>query len=406
VPNGKSVVASPGLFDLDAALAEALDHRRHDGLLRRRRTVKPIDAVHVKIDSRVLVNFASNDYLGLTHHPRVLAALRSAGAAGSGAAGLITGHTDAHARAEAAIAAWKNAEAAVLLPSGYQANLAAVQTIAAVAGNNRGTRARFLIDKLAHASLIDAVRQTGMPMRVFPHNGIAKLARLLESSEPGTANIVVTESIFSMDGDAADLPSLAELRRRFGFILMLDEAHASGVYGPRGSGYAAEIGLNDIADISVVTLSKGIGLAGGAIVGSQRLCDVVVNFGRAYIYSTAIAPALATAVVTALDVLRDEPQRQQRLRALSTRVRSRLASSGWAIPRGDSPIIPVVLGTEKAALDAADTLEAQDLLCVAVRPPTVRAGSSRLRITLSCEHTDEQIERLLAALDALRRDSK
>jgi 8-amino-7-oxononanoate synthase len=388
---------------LGSRLASALDRRRAASLLRERRIFEPIDAVRVRHAGRVLVNFASNDYLGLTHHPRILAAMRDAagpetGSAGSGAAGLISGYTPAHLAAELAIRTWKLAEAAVLLPSGYQANLAAVQTLAAVARDGGGAGARFLIDKLAHASLLDAVQQTVDPMRIFPHNGMAKLRRLLESADPAVMQIVVTESIFSMDGDAADLPALAQLKEQFGFVLLLDEAHASGIYGPGGAGYAAEMGLIRVPDITVCTLSKAAGVGGGAIVGSSALCDAVINFGRAYIYSTSVPPALGAAAAEAIHVSQEEPWRRERVRALALHVRKRLKERGWKLPTGDSPIIPIIMGDEESVLGAAARLENQGILCVALRPPTVPRGTSRLRITLSCEHTDEQIARLIAAI--------
>ena len=198
-----------------------------------------------------LTDFASNDYLGLTHHPRVIAAMAQATmecGAGAGASALIAGHSDRHASAERALATWKGTEAAVLLPSGYQAGHAAVQTIAAVA-KARGTPVSFLLDRLAHASLIDAIRGSGMPFRVFVHNDLLKLARLLEEANGGQLQVVVTESIFSMDGDAAPLRALADLKQKHRFVLLLDEAHGSGVYGPGGAGLAAELHLTGAVDI-------------------------------------------------------------------------------------------------------------------------------------------------------------
>src|SRR5439155_10117611 len=223
----------------DDLLHTALDDRRAHDQLRQRQEVRPINSVHVEIAGRRLVNFCSNNYLGLSHHPRVIEAVdratRSHGA-GAAASGLISGYTDLHATAERALAAWKGTAAAVLLPSGYQANHAAVQTIAGAA-EARGSRVRFLLDKLAHASLIDAVRATGAPMRVFPHNDLAKLARLLRDADAGETQVVVTESIFSMDGDAAPLAGIADLKTSHEFILLLDEAHGSGAFGANGSGY-------------------------------------------------------------------------------------------------------------------------------------------------------------------------
>jgi 8-amino-7-oxononanoate synthase len=381
--------------------SELLSQRQDRAQLRRLQTLSQLDAVHVEVDGRRYVNFASNNYLGLTHHPQVLRAASEAASAGSGAAGLITGHTSSHARCEQVVARWKGTEAAVVLPSGYQANLAAVQTLASI-GETYLRGARFLVDKLAHASLIDAVRATDVPMRIFPHNGIPKLRRLLEEADPAQFQIVLTESIFSMDGDAADLHEIAQLKKKHPFVLLLDEAHGSGVYGASGAGYAAELGLSDAVDVSIVTLSKAIGCSGGAVCSSKIFRDALVNFGRAFIYSTSISPIICDAVVAAIEVMQHEPWRQQRVRALAMNVRTRLRERGMKIPAGDSPIIPILLGEEQAALQAAEQLKDRGLLVVAVRPPTVPPGSSRLRITLSCAHSDEEIECLIQSLLEMR----
>lgn len=387
------------------SLETALEKRKHAHQFRQRRTVEPLDATHVRIDGKTFVNFASNNYVGLTHHPRLIEASSAATlrhGTGAGAAALITGYTPEHAAAEQAIAAWKGTERAVLLPSGYQANQAAIQTVAGVAeGSGRGVR--FLLDKLAHASLIDAVRATGAPFRVFPHNHLPKLERLLAEADPAEMQVVVTESIFSMDGDAADLAGLADLKRRHPFVLLLDEAHASGVYGPAGAGLASEIGLSTLADLTTVTLSKALGSLGGAVCCSAAWGDALVNFGRASIYTTNVPPSLAATARAAIEVLRDEPQHQARVRSLARHVRSEIASLGFGIPSGDSPIIPLVLGEEALAVAAAERLREGGLLAVAVRPPTVPPGTSRLRITLSGAHSDEEIALLLATLATLPR---
>lgn len=374
-----------------------LHTRRTADLLRSRRIVTPIDAVRLRIDGREAINFAGNDYLGLTHHPKMIAALRDLTVTGSGSAALISGYTDRHAAAEADLARWKNSEAALLLPSGYQANTAAVQTLAAI-GESAGRPTRFLVDKLAHASLIDAVRGSGNDFRVFPHNGMTKLDRLLTDTPAGVMNVVVTESVFSMDGDTADLASLAELKSRHDFVLLLDEAHGSGVYGPDGAGLAAEENLSAIVDVTVVTLSKALGLAGGAICGGRAFVDAVTNAGRAYIYSTAVAPATATLTRMAIAILRDEPERQTRLRATALRLRQRLSAGGLPVTAGDSPIVPIALGDEAAALSAASMLLDRGFLVGAIRPPTVPRGTSRLRVTLSSKHADEMIDDLASTI--------
>ncbi len=362
--------------------------------------------MHVEIDGRRFVNFSSNNYLGLTHHPKVLAAFTSASAeygVGSGAAALVSGYAPVHASAERAIARWKGTESAVLLSSGYAANLAAVQTLVAVA---RKKGLRLLIDKLVHASLIDAVRSVctsdkKISFRVFPHNHLGKLERLLEETEPETLCAVVTESIFSMDGDAADLAGIAQLKQKHPFLLLLDEAHGGGVYGPGGAGFAAELGLGSIVDVSIVTLSKAIGVVGGAVCASQKFCEALVNFGRSYIYSTNLPPAIAAAAEMGLTVMREEPQRQQRVRALAIEVRNHLTKIGLQTVSGDSPIIPVMLGGEAEAMAAAKKLLDGGFLVVAIRPPTVPRGTSRLRITLSSEHSQEEVGGLLAVLGSI-----
>jgi 8-amino-7-oxononanoate synthase len=379
---------------LNDLFEQELAHRSAEHQLRTRIPITPIDATHLEIDGRRYVNFASNDYLGLTHHPSVIRAGQEALAkygAGSGASALVSGYTQAHWSAEEAIARWKGTEAAVLLPSGYQSAHAIVQTL-----NLPGVR--FLLDKLCHASLVDAVRGGGAEFRIYPHNHLEKLERLLADAPAAQRQVVITESIFSMDGDAADLEGIAALKRKYDFVLVLDEAHGSGVYGRDGAGYAAERGFANIVDVSLVTLSKAAGVAGGAICASKAFCDGVVNWGRAYIYSTAIPPSAASAIEAAITVMKAEPQRRQRVRELARRVRDELKSGGLQISDGDSPIIPIILGSEKRALDAANSLREKGILAIAIRPPTVARETSRLRITLSCEHADEEIQMLLEAL--------
>jgi 8-amino-7-oxononanoate synthase len=379
---------------LNDLLEQDLARRSAEHQLRTRTPIIPIDATHVEIDGGRYVNFASNDYLGLSHHPTVIRAAQAAlekYGAGSGASALVSGYSKAHRSAEEAIARWKYTEAAVLLPSGYQAAHAMVQTLTL-------DGVRFLLDKLCHASLIDAVRGSGAEFRIFPHNNLEKLERLLADAPPQQHQVVITESVFSMDGDAADLAGIAALKRDHPFVLVVDEAHGSGVYGQHGAGYAAERGLANIVDVSLVTLSKAAGVVGGAVCGSKTLCESLVNRGRAYIYSTAIPPATAGAIEAAISVMKQEPQRQQRLRELARRVRDELKGAGHEISQGDSPIIPIVLRSEERALNAAAHLREKQILAIAIRPPTVARETSRLRITLSCQHSDEEIEKLMDAL--------
>lgn len=365
----------------------ALQSRRAAGLLRARRVVEPIDATHARVDGRVYTVFAGNDYLGLSHHP----AVKAAGAdlpAGSGAAALVTGRHEIHAEAERRLAAWKGAEGALLLPSGWQANAAAVSACAGAA-KAAGRPVRFLVDKLAHASLLDAVRATGELMRVFLHNGLAKLGRLLADRPADEVSVVVTESVFSMDGDRADLAGLRALKRRHPFALVLDEAHASGVFGAGLGG--AEV------DLGVATLGKGLGVVGGCVYGSTEAVEAVVNFGRAYVYTTAPSPRAAAGVIAALDVLAAEPGRATRVCALARRFRAALG-----LDASEVPIVPVVFGDAGRAVEASERLREQGFWVPAIRPPTVAPGSSRLRVTLCSEHTEGEVDALARALVGLR----
>lgn len=385
---------------LDQLIAHALDGRRSVHQFRQRRCVDPIDAVRVRVGSQELVNFCSNDYLGLA--TRYRDAVLSRIAYGAGASGLICGYTSEHVLAETELARWKGTESSILLPSGYQANLAAVQTLHAISeASGRGIR--FIVDRLVHASLIDAIRQVegwvGKSMtRVFPHNDVAKVRRLLEQSDPNETQVVVTESIFSMDGDAGDLENIAQLKSRYDFILLVDEAHATGLYGPDGAGLVSQLRLHEQVDVTITTLSKALGLVGGAVCGKQSLIESVINFGRAYIYSTSTPPLFASATRDSIRICRQEPNRRKRVLSLSRQVRSDLQEGGIDLFPGDSPIIPVLFHEESRAMEAARQLEDQGLLVLPVRPPTVPRGTSRLRITLSCEHSDSQVDQLIRAV--------
>lgn len=398
-------MTNPSPTTFSSQLDHALARLAREHLLRQRRETVALDSVHVEIAGQRLVNFASNDYLGLTRHKRIIGSSMEAiqhSGMGAGAAPLVTGYRPEHAALERELAAWKQTEAAILVPSGYQANLAAIGAVAAVGR----PKVRFLLDKLAHASLIDSLRASEVRFRVFPHNFVTKLERLLKQADRDELQVVVTESIFSMDGDAADLPAIVALKRRHPFLLIVDEAHGSGVYGRNGAGYAAELGLSASVDLSIVTLSKAFGLMGGAVCASRDWCDAVVNFGRASVFSTALPPMIAQAARVALQIMRDEPHRQDRVRALAQRVRAGLKAAGCKLLRGDSPVIPLIVGSEAAALNAAEVLKQRGLLVPAIRPPTVPPGSSRLRVTVSCEHTDDEIQSLIETVSSVLRNNQ
>ncbi|NBC11246.1 MAG: aminotransferase class I/II-fold pyridoxal phosphate-dependent enzyme [Planctomycetes bacterium] len=397
------------MADWPGRLRRHLDQLRADHQHRRLRPFDRCAAVVRTADGRALVNFASNDYLGLAGDPalgRAAADLARTVGAGAGAARLVSGHLAVHEALEQRWARFKGAEAALLLPTGYMANLAALTALAS-SGDV------ICLDKLCHASLIDAARHTGAIVRVFPHGNLDKLARLLERSRRGdrTAGrrLIVTDSVFSMDGDCADLGRLCDLRDRHDAILIVDEAHATGVLGPRGAGLAEHLGLSDRIDLSIATASKALGSLGGIIAASRLVIDTIVNSARSFIYTTATPPMVAAAIDAALDVVEAEPERRARVAALAQRLRERLRAGDWAAGWAESwavpddpvpmtPIVPLVVGDAAGALDLADHLDRHGVLAPAIRPPTVAPGAARLRLSVRADHRDEHIEQLVAAL--------
>ncbi len=348
------------------------------------------------LDGAPVVSFASNDYLGLSAHATVVAAACGAldrWGAGAGASRLVTGSRPVHTELEVALAAWKGTDAAVCFPTGFAANLGALSVLA-------GPAVRVLSDELNHASIIDGVRLSRSPVSIYRHCDVAHLAALLEA-DPATPTVVVTDTVFSMDGDAAPVEEIAALCRRRGALLLLDEAHA--VLGPH-----LPASLTSDPELTLVrmgTLSKTLGSLGGFLAGPRDVIDLMVNAARPYIFSTGLSPADAAAALAALGVLRSSEGDAlvRRLVDLVEQVRGgdRRGGSGTRA-RPSSPIIPVIMGTEQRALEASAALLADGLWVPAIRPPTVPTGTSRLRVTVSAAHTDDQVRTLAAALAPLR----
>ena len=335
------------------------------------------------LDGRRVVSFASNDYLGLSAHPAVVAAAHEAVeryGAGAGASRLVTGSRPVHAELERALAAWKGTEGAVCFSTGFAANLGALSTLG-------GRGVRVLSDELNHASIIDGCRLSRSALAVYRHRDLTHLEELLVGGT-GTPTLVVTDTVFSMDGDAAPLDELVPLCARHGALLVLDEAHA--VLGPNLPA------THDGTIVRVGTLSKTLGALGGFVAAGRDVVDLLVNRARPYIFSTALPPADAAAALAALRVVRSDEGAALAGRLVA--LVDRLAEAGLVPPGHRSPIVPVVLGPEQAALDASAALLEEGLWVPAIRPPTVPAGTSRLRVTLSAAHTDEDVSRLLDAL--------
>ena len=340
-------------------------------------------------------NFASNDYLGLASDPRSAEAARvvlSEFGVGARASALVSGRSEWHVRLEQSLARFEGQEAAVLFPTGYAANLG---TIAALVGEEDVV----FCDRLNHASLIDGCRLSGAKLRVFRHCELGSLQKELTKSAGFRRRLIVTDSVFSMDGDLAPLRELCDLAEQFEADVLVDEAHGTGVFGEQGRGVCEHLGLEERVAVRVGTLSKSIGCLGGFVAGPRSLIDWLWNKARTQIFSTALPPAICAAACTAIELIEREPQLKIKLWQNCEFVRGELAEQGIAVAENSTgPIIPILLGDPEAAVVAQQKLEKRGCLVAAIRPPTVPRGTSRLRICLSAAHSDEALQCLVDAL--------
>jgi 8-amino-7-oxononanoate synthase len=375
---------------IDEQLA-ALDRQ---GLRRQIRCRNGAQSARLLLDGRELINFGSNDYLGLAADPRLTQAALAAAARegwGSGASPLVTGYAETHRRLEQRLAEFEGTEAAVLFSSGFAANSG---TIAALVGPGD----LVLTDRKNHASLLDGCRLSRADVRTYAHGDAQELGRLLERPGGHRRRLIVTDSLFSMDGDLAPLAELVELADRHGAMLMVDEAHATGVFGSRGRGLSEQAGLENRIPIRVGTLSKALGSLGGFVAGSRSLVEWLINRARPYVFSTAMPAPVAAAALAALDIVRDEPHRREGLLAQAAELRRVLTAEGWNLGRPASQIIPLVVGQPDRAVALSRALADRGLLVPAIRPPTVPQGEACLRISLTYGHTAEMVSLLIAAL--------
>jgi len=375
-----------------------LDTLDAQGLRRRLAIRSGPQAARLVIDGRELVNFGSNDYLALAADPRLSAAVAEAAGRegwGSGASPLVTGHGQGHRRLEERLAEFEGTEAALLFSSGYAANTGAV---AALVGRGDVVFA----DRKNHASLLDGCRLSRADVRVYPHGDWQRLDELLAKAGNYRRRLITTDGLFSMDGDLAPLDKLAEVARRRDAMLLVDEAHATGVFGPQGRGVAELLGVEDRVDVRVGTLSKALGSLGGFVAGSRSLVEWLVNRARPYVFSTAAPAAMAAAALVALEIVRDEPERRRRLLSRAESLRRQLSDQGWDVGKSASQIIPLIVGDPAKAMELAAALQQRGLFVPAIRPPTVPEGESCLRISLTWAHTDEMVGELVEALGDLR----
>ncbi len=353
----------------------------------------------VRVAGQVLLNLSSNDYLGLAQDPRLIAAAQAAAArwgTGAGASRLVVGHLALHEAAEAQLAEFKGTEAAVIFPTGYMANVGSIAGLA-------GPGDVIFCDRLNHASIYDGIKLSGATLKRFPHRDLNRLEDLLRETGAARRRLIVTDSVFSVDGDLAPLRDLANLKARYGAWLMIDEAHATGVLGKRGAGLAEAVGVSREVDIHMGTFSKALGSQGGYVAGDRRLVDYLHNRARAFIYSTALAPPVLGAIQQALEIVVQEPERRHYLLREAETFRRDLLAAGLDILGSETQIIPVLAGDNARTLEFAGALRAEGLMAVALRPPTVPPGQARVRFSLSAAHSREDLARARQTIVATAR---
>jgi len=377
----------------DSPFAARLQELERQSLLRRHRVVAGPTGTRVRIGDAELLAFCSNDYLGLANHPEIVeaaaAGLRRYGV-GAGSSALVTGHMEVHETLTERLARFVGLPSALLFSSGYLAN---VGTITALAGPGDA----IFSDALNHASLIDGCRLSRAAVHRYPHRDLAALEQQLAGTK-ATMRFVVSDIVFSMDGDIAPLPDLAALCERHGAWLVVDDAHGFGVLGREGRGSLAHFGVASPRVVYVGTLGKAAGVAGAFVAGARDAVEVVLQSARTHIFSTAFPPALAHALLASLDVIARDEWRRTQLAALVARLRAGAKGLPWRLLPSETPIQPLVVGDNAAALALAETLRARGVLVPAIRPPTVPPGTARLRISLSAAHTLEDVDALVAAL--------
>lgn len=377
-------------FDLNARLAA----RRAEHLYRQRPLLQSPQGPEVIVDGKPLLAFCNNDYMGLANHPEVIAAWQ-AGAerwgVGGGASHLVIGHSTPHHALEEALAEFTGRPRALLFSNGYMANLGAVTALV-------GQGDTVLEDRLNHASLLDAGLLSGARFSRYLHNDCDSLASRLDKAVGNT--LVVTDGVFSMDGDVADLPALAKAAKAKNAWLMVDDAHGFGPLGANGAGIVEHFGLGiDDVPVLIGTLGKSFGTAGAFVAGSEELIETLIQFARPYIYTTSQPPALACATLKSLELLRTEHWRREHLAALIKQFRAGAQALGLELMDSFTPIQPILIGDSGRALRLSQLLRERGVMVTAIRPPTVPAGSARLRVTLSAAHSEAQVQLLLQALE-------
>jgi 8-amino-7-oxononanoate synthase len=367
-----------------AALEQA--HRR-----RRLRPARPLAEGRLDLDGQSVLNLSSNDYLGLACDLAVAELAATETAAGATASRLVTGHHPAAAALEEELAAWKGTEAALLFGSGYLANTGVIPALV-------GRGDTIFADRLNHASLVDGAVLSRATVKRYRHLDLDHLEQLLRAAPARGRRLIVTDAVFSMDGDVADLPALVALKEQYGALLLVDEAHSSGLYGPAGAGLVSAHGLTDQVELQMGTLSKAFGVCGAYLAGRRVMVDYLLNHARSLIYTTGLPPVVLGLLRQALRHVAHDDWRRERLWRNVAHFRAGLAAQGWPLTTDRAAILPVIIGADAAALAASAALLGQGVAAVAIRPPTVPAGTARLRFSLSAAHRLPDLTHALSAL--------
>ncbi len=386
---------------LEEQIQSELERLKRQALYRQMRTIDSEHGARIHYQGRRMLMLSSNNYLGLASHPALKRAAIAAAerfGTGTGASRLIAGNLKVLDDLEARIAQFKGVEAALVFGSGYLANLGTIPALA-------GPQDVILSDEVNHASLIDGCRLARAQVMVYRHCDCDHLKSMLEQARGARRRIIVTDSVFSMDGDIAPLADIVELARRHQAAVMIDEAHAVGMVGPKGAGLASALGLEREIDVQMGTLSKALGSYGAYVAGSRALIDYLINRARSFVFTTGLPPASAAAASAAIDLIEAEPERIKRLWDNGCYLRQRLTEMGLRLGASATPILPVIVGDAQPALDLADALLRRDIFVLAIRPPTVPDGTARLRVTPTAEHSRADLDEAIAAFAAAGRET-
>jgi len=381
-------------------VAAELQEIKRQGLYRQLRHVEGEQGPTISLDGQEVLNLSSNNYLGLANHPAIRAAAKEAidrYACGSGASRLISGNMTLHLELEESIAKLKGAEAALVFNSGFQANVGLLSTLV-------GEGDVIFSDALNHASIIDGCRLSRAEALIYPHCDLDRLESDLRKTQKNSKKLIVTETVFSMDGDIAPVREIADLAARHGAVVMVDEAHATGVFGPNGGGIVEEMGLAGQVLIQMGTLGKALGGFGAYVAGSRNLRDLLINRCRSFIFTTSLPPVVIAMAIAAIDIIKKEPQRRRALRDNSKTLREGLERMGFSLGRSGSQILPLMVGDSAKCMILAERLLQNGVFAQGIRPPSVPPGTSRLRIVPMATHTREQMEQALRAFKDAKED--